>query len=83
LGLGGIRPDDVVVTRGDLAGLNGTVFWLRDGRLVGAAAIERGEDVSVARELIDLEVAVTAEQLADEAVELEDLIDFDDEEVSV
>jgi 3-phenylpropionate/trans-cinnamate dioxygenase ferredoxin reductase subunit len=83
LGLGGIRPDDVAVTRGDLAGLNGTVFWLRDGRLVGAASIERGEDISVARELIDLEIAVTAGQLADESVELEDLLDFDDEEVSV
>jgi 3-phenylpropionate/trans-cinnamate dioxygenase ferredoxin reductase component len=69
--------------RGDLAGLSGTVFWLRDGHLVGAASIERGEDISVARELIDLEIPVTAEQLADESVELEDLLDFDDEEVTV
>jgi 3-phenylpropionate/trans-cinnamate dioxygenase ferredoxin reductase subunit len=83
LGLGGIRPDDVAVTRGDLAGLDGTVFWLRDGHLVGAASIERGEDISVARELIDLEIPVSAEQLADGSVELEDLLDFDDEEVSV
>jgi 3-phenylpropionate/trans-cinnamate dioxygenase ferredoxin reductase subunit len=83
LGLGGIRPDDVAVTRGDLAGLSGTVFWLRDGHLVGAASVERGEDISVARELIDLEIPVAAGQLADESVELEDLLDFDDEEVSV
>jgi 3-phenylpropionate/trans-cinnamate dioxygenase ferredoxin reductase subunit len=83
LGLGGIRPDDVAVTRGDLAGLSGTVFWLRDGHLVGAASIERGEDISVTRELIDLEIPVQAEQLADESVELEDLLDFDDEEVTV
>jgi 3-phenylpropionate/trans-cinnamate dioxygenase ferredoxin reductase component len=83
LGLGGIRPDDVAVTRGDLAGLSGTVFWLRDGHLVGAASIERGEDISVARELLDLEIPVQAEQLADESVELEDLLDFDDEEVTV
>jgi 3-phenylpropionate/trans-cinnamate dioxygenase ferredoxin reductase subunit len=83
LGLGGIRPDDVAVRRGDLAGLSGTVFWVRDGVLVGAASIERGEDISVARELIDLETPVTAEQLADESVELEDLLDFDDEEVTV
>lgn len=83
LGLGGIRPNDVAVTRGDLAGLSGTVFWLRDGHLVGAASIERGEDISVTRELIDLEIPVQAEQLADESVELEDLLDFDDEEVTV
>ncbi len=83
LGLGGIRPDDVAVTRGDLAALNGTVFWLRDGVLVGAAAIERGEDISVARELIDLEIPVRADRLADESVDLEELLDFDGEEVPV
>jgi 3-phenylpropionate/trans-cinnamate dioxygenase ferredoxin reductase subunit len=81
LGLARIRPDDVVVTRGDVAGLDGTVFWLRDGLLAGAAAIERGEDISVARELIDLEIPVSAEQLGDESVELEDLLD--QEEVPV
>jgi 3-phenylpropionate/trans-cinnamate dioxygenase ferredoxin reductase subunit len=81
LGLGRIRPDDVVVTRGDVAGLNGTVFWVRDGLLAGAASIERGEDISVARELIDLEIPVRAEQLADESIELEELLD--QEEVGV
>ena len=75
LGLGGIRPDDVAVTRGDLDALNGTVFWLRDGVVVGAASIERGEDISVARELVDLEIPVRPEQLADESVELEDLLE--------
>jgi 3-phenylpropionate/trans-cinnamate dioxygenase ferredoxin reductase subunit len=76
-----VRPDDVVVTRGDLAALDGTVFWLRDGVLAGAASIERGEDISVARELIDLEIPVRAEQLSDESIELEDLLD--QEEVGV
>jgi hypothetical protein len=37
----------------------------------------------VTRELIDLEIPVQAAQLADESVELEDLLDFDDEEVTV
>jgi 3-phenylpropionate/trans-cinnamate dioxygenase ferredoxin reductase subunit len=59
------------------------VFWLRDGVLVGAACIERGEDISVARELIDLEIPVGAGHLADESVPLEDLLDFDDDEVPV
>jgi 3-phenylpropionate/trans-cinnamate dioxygenase ferredoxin reductase subunit len=75
LGVGGIRPGDQVVTRGDLGGLDGTVFWLRDDLLVAAATIERGEDISVARELIDLEIAVRAEQLGDDSIELDELLD--------
>jgi 3-phenylpropionate/trans-cinnamate dioxygenase ferredoxin reductase subunit len=71
----GVRPTDDVVTRGNVADLNGTVFWLRDGLLVGAASIERGEDLSVARELMDLQIPVHAAQLGDAAVELEDLLD--------
>ena len=81
LGLGGIRPDDVAVVRGDLDALDGTVFWLRDGVVVGAASIERGEDISVARELVDLEIPVRAEQLADPSIELEELLE--EEEVGV
>ena len=81
LGLTGVRPTDTVVTRGDLTGLDGTVFWLRDGLLVGGASIERGEDLSVARELMDLEIPVSAEQLGDESVDLEELLE--EEEVSV
>jgi len=81
LGLGGIRPDDVLVTRGDLAALDGSVFWVRDGLLVAAATVERGEDISIARELLDLEIPVRAEQLADESVELEELLEV--EEVGV
>ncbi|HEX2072893.1 MAG TPA: FAD-dependent oxidoreductase [Geodermatophilus sp.] len=75
LGLGGVRPGDELVTRGDLSALDGTVFWLRDGLVVAAASIERGEDVSVARELIDLEIPVRADQLADEGTELDELLD--------
>jgi 3-phenylpropionate/trans-cinnamate dioxygenase ferredoxin reductase subunit len=75
LGMTGVRPTDDVVTRGNVADLNGTVFWLRDGLLVGAASIERGEDLSVARELMDLQIPVHAAQLGDAAVELEDLLD--------
>ena len=81
LGLTGVRPTDRIVTRGSLADLDGTAFWLRDGLLVGGASIERGEDLSVARELMDLEIPVSAEQLADESVELEDLLE--QEEVPV
>ncbi|MCU1669198.1 MAG: FAD-dependent pyridine nucleotide-disulfide oxidoreductase [Blastococcus sp.] len=81
LGLAGIRADDVLVSRGNPRALDGTVFWLRDGGIVAAATVERGEDISVARELIDLEIPVSAGQLADESVELEDLLD--QEEVPV
>ncbi|MGY1620909.1 NAD(P)/FAD-dependent oxidoreductase [Geodermatophilus sp. SYSU D00965] len=78
LGLGGVRPGDEQVTRGDLAALDGTVFWLRDGVLVAAATVERGEDVSVARELIDLEIPVDAARLGDESIELEELLEFEE-----
>ena len=81
LGLTGVRPSDTVVTRGSVGDLDGTVFWLRDGLLVGGASIERGEDLSVARELMDLAIPVTAEQLADESVQLEELLE--QEEVPV
>jgi 3-phenylpropionate/trans-cinnamate dioxygenase ferredoxin reductase subunit len=81
LGMTGVRPSDVVVTRGSVADLDGTVFWLRDGQLVAGASIERGEDLSVARELMDLEIPVSAEQLADESVDLEELLE--QEEVPV
>jgi 3-phenylpropionate/trans-cinnamate dioxygenase ferredoxin reductase subunit len=78
LGLGGVRPGDEQVTRGDLAALDGTVFWLRDGVLVAAATVERGEDISVARELIDLEIPVDAARLGDESIELEELLEFEE-----
>jgi 3-phenylpropionate/trans-cinnamate dioxygenase ferredoxin reductase component len=77
----GVRPSDDVVTRGNVADLDGTVFWLRDGLLVAGASIERGEDLSIARELMDLEIPVTAEQLSDESIELEELLE--EEEVPV
>jgi 3-phenylpropionate/trans-cinnamate dioxygenase ferredoxin reductase component len=81
LGMTGVRPSDALVTRGSLADLDGTVFWLRNGLLVAGASIERGEDLSVARELMDLEIPVSAEQLADESVDLEELLE--QEEVPV
>jgi 3-phenylpropionate/trans-cinnamate dioxygenase ferredoxin reductase component len=81
LGMTGVLPSDVVVTRGDVADLDGTVFWLRDGLLVAGASIERGEDLSVARELMDLEIPVSAAQLGDQSVDLEDLLE--QEEVPV
>lgn len=81
LGLSGVRPGDSVITRGDVSGLDGTVFWLRDGVLVAAAAVDRGEDISVARELIDLEIPVTAAQLVDEDVELEELVEMEEVQV--
>jgi 3-phenylpropionate/trans-cinnamate dioxygenase ferredoxin reductase component len=81
LSMTGVRPSDDVVTRGNVADLDGTVFWLRDGLLVAGASIERGEDLSIARELMDLEIPVTAEQLSDESIELEELLE--EEEVPV
>ncbi|WP_127784466.1 FAD-dependent oxidoreductase [Rhodococcus sp. X156] len=75
LGLSDIRPSDVVVTRGDVAGLDGSLFWLRHGVVVAAAAIDRGEDVMAARELIDLAAPVDPEQLRDDTTDLDELVE--------
>ena len=79
----GIGPEvmrEGVAVLKQIAALYGFAVELEEG-LVGGASIERGEDLSVARELMDLEIPVSAEQLADESVELEDLLE--QEEVPV
>ncbi|EKX61736.1 NAD(P)/FAD-dependent oxidoreductase [Streptomyces ipomoeae] len=51
-----------------------TVFGLRDGRLVAAAAIDRGRDIKAARRLVDRRVEVDPGQLADESTDLRALL---------
>jgi NADPH-dependent 2,4-dienoyl-CoA reductase/sulfur reductase-like enzyme len=51
-----------------------TVFGLRDGRLVAAAAIDRGRDIKAARRIVDRGVPVDAARLADESADLRALL---------
>jgi 3-phenylpropionate/trans-cinnamate dioxygenase ferredoxin reductase subunit len=56
-----------------------TAFYLDDGVVRGAFTLDRGEEISAARELIGRSIAPA--RLADEGVDLFDLMDEDDEEL--
>ncbi|WP_105971091.1 NAD(P)/FAD-dependent oxidoreductase [Streptomyces geranii] len=51
-----------------------TVLGLRDGRLVAAAAIDRGPDIRAARRIVDRGIPVDAARLADESADLRALL---------
>ncbi len=65
---------DRVVFRGDVAGRRFTAFYLRDGRLEAALAINRPRDIRACRELIQARAVVDAERLADESQDLRALL---------
>ncbi|ANI38359.1 NAD(P)/FAD-dependent oxidoreductase [Mycolicibacterium vaccae] len=67
------------VLRGDTGDSTFAAFYLQDGAVCGAFAIDRGEDVTAARELLGRQVPVPA--LSDEDTDLWDLIYTDDAEV--
>jgi 3-phenylpropionate/trans-cinnamate dioxygenase ferredoxin reductase subunit len=62
--------DDEVVLRGSVEDASWSAFYLRDGGLRAALGVNRSRDVWAARQLIARRVPVTAEQLADETVDL-------------
>jgi 3-phenylpropionate/trans-cinnamate dioxygenase ferredoxin reductase component len=64
------EPSDEVVTRGDPASRSATFLWLRDGRLVAAASMNRPRQVRAARGLIANRIRVEPRLLADESVDL-------------
>ncbi len=61
------------VIRGDRDGLDFTAFYVDGTGVCGAFTVERGEDISVARELLGRQVG--AEVLCDESVDLWELLD--------
>ncbi|MFD0035388.1 NAD(P)/FAD-dependent oxidoreductase [Streptomyces sp. NPDC055059] len=72
--VGSMADADGTVRRGEAGSGAFTVFGLRAGRVVSAAAIDRPKDIKAAQRLIARAVAVTPEQLADESVELRALL---------
>ena len=64
------EPSDDVVTRGDPASRSATFLWLRDGRPVAAAGMNRPREVRAARGLIEQRARVEPRRLADESVDL-------------
>lgn len=63
-------PSDRMVVRGDLAGDTWTAFFVRDARVTGAFALDNGEDVAVARELVAARTALPDAVLADPDADL-------------
>jgi 3-phenylpropionate/trans-cinnamate dioxygenase ferredoxin reductase subunit len=61
---------DEVVFRGDNTSRSFSVFYLRDGVLVGAVGLNRTKDVSHGRRLIHEHAAVDPHELADDSVDL-------------
>lgn len=66
-------PGDDVVIRGDIEGDSWTAFHLRDGLIRAAFAVNRPEDVMVARELIAFGASVPPEVLGDESTDLTEI----------
>ncbi|WP_327699137.1 NAD(P)/FAD-dependent oxidoreductase [Streptomyces sp. NBC_00459] len=72
--VGTMADAERTVVRGDPDSGAFTVFGLRDGRLVAAAAIDRGRDIRSARRIVDRGIPVDAAQLADESADLRALL---------
>ncbi|MFF2110569.1 NAD(P)/FAD-dependent oxidoreductase [Rhodococcus koreensis] len=68
-----------LVFRGDADSGEFTAFYLDRGVVRGAFTLDRGEEIGAARELIGR--AIAPARLADESVDLFDLMDEDDEEL--
>jgi 3-phenylpropionate/trans-cinnamate dioxygenase ferredoxin reductase subunit len=67
-------PTERVVVRGDAATRNFSAFFVRDGRLAAALAVNRPEDVRVARLMIQHGTEVTEAQLGDVDTPLGELV---------
>ncbi|MEV0947402.1 FAD-dependent oxidoreductase [Rhodococcus sp. NPDC049939] len=66
--------------RGSVEGGEFTAFYLDNGIVRGAFALDRGEDIGAARELIG--TSIEPARLADESTDLYDLLDEDEELVT-
>lgn len=71
---GHARRWDELVIRGSVDELDFCAFYLRDGRIRAAFAVDRGSDIACAKELIASRVSVDARQLKDEDADLGELL---------
>lgn len=65
---------DQLVVRGDINGESFSAFYLKEGVVISADAVNRAPDFVVAKRLVAERVRVDAAQLADEAVALKSLL---------
>lgn len=68
--VGHASGQDEVVLRGSPEDPAWSAWYLRDGRLRAALAVNRFKDISAARQLLARDIPVTRDQLADEGVDL-------------
>jgi 3-phenylpropionate/trans-cinnamate dioxygenase ferredoxin reductase subunit len=68
--VGHAHPDDRMVVRGDLADDAWTAFFLAGDRVTAAFAVDAGEDIAVARELITSGVSIPDAVLGDREADL-------------
>jgi 3-phenylpropionate/trans-cinnamate dioxygenase ferredoxin reductase subunit len=68
--VGHASGDDEVILRGDVGSVSWSAFYVRDGVLKAALAVNRFRDVSAARQLIARAIPVSPDQLRDEDVDL-------------
>ncbi|MCF7552976.1 NAD(P)/FAD-dependent oxidoreductase [Pseudonocardia sp. WMMC193] len=73
--VGAPRPGAEVVVRGNVAERDFTAFYLADGCVHAAFAMDRGGDIPAARQLISLGLPVPTAALADDDTDLFDLLD--------
>ncbi len=66
---------DDVVLRGSTEDFDFSAFYLHKGVVRAAFAVERGDDISAARQLIAAQASPAPEQLRDEDVDLYELLD--------
>jgi 3-phenylpropionate/trans-cinnamate dioxygenase ferredoxin reductase subunit len=69
------RPGAELGVRGNVADRDFTAFYTTDGVVHAAFAVDRGRDIPAAKQLIALGLPVAAEALADDDIDLFELLD--------
>lgn len=65
---------DTLVVRGSTEALNFTTFYLRDGIVRAAFAVDRGDEIAIATEMVAAELAADPAKLRDEDIDLAELL---------
>jgi 3-phenylpropionate/trans-cinnamate dioxygenase ferredoxin reductase subunit len=73
--VGHAGPEDRLVLRGSTEDPEWSAFFLRDGALRASFAVNRAEDIMVARELISMQLPVKSAVLADTSIELAEILE--------
>jgi 3-phenylpropionate/trans-cinnamate dioxygenase ferredoxin reductase subunit len=73
--VGHAGADDRMVVRGSLEDDTWTAFFVSGDRMTAAFAVDAGDDIAVARELISARSTVPDEQLADRTVDLFEVVE--------